>query len=213
MDESRFFNDQGKVLCQVCMKPFHVIAATHLKKHDMTIETYRNTYPDAPLASKMFSAKAKYKESELFGKQEDKLKIDVPGKSKEPSAKKVRQMVKQIETPEKEPEPKVDLPPILKNKVDIKAFLKKAYSRMTENYFIEKQNLTGYLEYAYITDLVDLASKTIFDFPNTFWHNRDARQDNMRNKKLEQDGWTIITITEQYPTVADLQNYIDLVLE
>lgn len=210
MDESRYFNDQGKVLCQVCMKPFQVISATHLKKHEMTIETYKNTYPEAPVSSKMFMAKNKYRDSTLFEDQEEKFGEDVKNV---PDSNQVRKLVKQAETKTVQPEPACDLPPILKNKVDIKAFLKKAYSRITENYFIEKQSLSGHLEYSFITDIVDLASKTIFDFPKTFWHNRDARQDGLRSQKLESDGWTIITIEEQYPTVKTLQKYIDLVLE
>jgi len=212
MNDARYFNDQGLVLCQVCMKPFQVISATHLKKHEMTIEKYKLTYPDAPLSSKIFMAKNKFKDSEIFKDDEKnqfgnsvKTNIDVND---------IRKLAKKAETVVvKPPASETNLPPILKNKVDIRSFLKKAYTRIAENYFIEKFDQYGGLTYCYITDIVDLQTKTIFDFPNTFWHNRDARQDGLRNKKLIEDGWTIKTIIEQYPTVKDVQSHMDLILD
>jgi len=224
MNEARYYNDQGKVLCQVCMKPFQVISATHLKKHGMNIDKYKETYPDAPLSSKSFMAKNKYKDSDIFKDDEDafgRKRTEEPTKTdfgddvqNTPNVDMIRQLAKAAETEDVEPEDDgSNLPPILKNKVDIKSFLKKVYTNIAENYFIEKLDNNGGLLYCYITDLVDLKTRTIFDFPNTFWHNRDARQDGLRNQKLIADGWTIKTITEKYPTVSDVQAHMDLVID
>lgn len=213
MHETQYYTNQGQVMCQVCKKPLQVIGGTHLKKHQMTMDDYKTKYPEAPLSAKSFGARAKLKslkgfaghnvENDVF--QEDEIKNI-------PESKKIRLMVSKVEqVSDKVKKSKKDLPPILKNKVDIVTFLKTMYSSIVTNYFIEKKNLSGLLEYSVITDIVDLTSKTNFEFPNAFWHNRDARYDRYRDKKLEQDGWTVIRINEQYPTTDTLKKHMDVV--
>jgi len=212
VNEARYFNDQGKVLCQVCMKPFGVIGATHLKKHDMTMDQYKEQYPDAPLSSKAFKAKANLRDIKGFGSGDDETKPNPLMEDGEVSAKDVRQKAKEAEQkkePEKEPE---KLIPILQNKVDIIKFLKTIYPVVRENFFIEKRNhINDALEYSFITDIVDLQTKTIFDFPNAYWHNQDARQDYYKDKKLQDDGWTIHRFTNKHPSVDLIKEKLDLV--
>ncbi len=54
----------GKVRCQVCGKLFKMISTTHLKKHKMSMDDYRESYPDAPITAEEFSALSKYSTSE-----------------------------------------------------------------------------------------------------------------------------------------------------
>lgn len=209
VNEAQYFTSQGQVICQVCKKGFQVIGATHLAKHNMTMETYKEKFPEVPLSAKSFSARAKFRDLEGFaGQNEDTFQETV---SNLPDSKEIRQKAKELEQVEVKEEKPKNLPPILKSKVDIIDFLKNMYSSVTENYFIEKRNLSGLLEYSYITDIVDLNSKTNFEFPQAFWHNRDARQDRLRDEKLKTDGWTVIRINEHYPTTDDLKKSMDIV--
>jgi hypothetical protein len=55
---------------------------------------------------------------------------------------------------------------------------------------IEQFHLNGLLEYTFITDFVDMDTKTIFDFPNAFWHNQDRHIIYNKWELLKRDGWS-----------------------
>jgi len=60
-----------KIECKVCGKKFKRITHTHLKKHGMTTEEYREKYPDASLISKGVKEQLKetqFKKGENLGR-------------------------------------------------------------------------------------------------------------------------------------------------
>lgn len=49
---------EDAVTCEICGKKFEVITPSHLRdKHQMTMEQYRNLYPDSPIESPSFTEK------------------------------------------------------------------------------------------------------------------------------------------------------------
>ena len=82
--------------------------------------------------------------------------------------------------------------------------LKAMYPDMEINYFIEKFNLTGHLEYSYVSDFADPVRKINVEFPNTYWHNGGMLPDTSRNNKLQQDGWKVIEIASKAPSVEEV---------
>jgi len=55
IDEKKYFNEDGLVLCQYCLKPFKVITKNHLTFHNLTLDDYKQRYPDAPMKWKGFN--------------------------------------------------------------------------------------------------------------------------------------------------------------
>lgn len=209
INEAEYFTSQGQIICQVCKKAYQVIGSTHLKKHNLTMASYKEQFPEAPLSAKSFKVRAKSRDIEGFaGQNESEFGNTVKNL---PYAKDIRQKVKELEQRKPKEEKPVKLPPILQNKVDIIKFLKTMYSSIAQDYLIEKNTLSGLLEYSFITDIVDLSSKTNFEFPKAFWHNRDARQDRLRDQKLKVNGWTIIRINKTRPSIDDIKKYLDIV--
>jgi len=209
-NEAKYFNDQGKILCQECNAAYQVIGATHLKKHGLTMTQYKEKYPDAPVSSKAFKAKSQLKHLNLEGfgtanKTDDFKKEPDPIPDHKEILKKAAQKEK---AKEKVIEEK---PPMFPSKAEIITFLKTMYSSIVENYFIEKTNLSGLLEYRYVTDIIDRSSKTDFEFRGAPWHNKYPRQDRHRDQKLKQDGWTIIRIDSPNPTVKMIKDHMDIV--
>ena len=49
-----FFDEKGKVICQVCGKAYLVISPPHLKTHNLIYSDYTTRFPDAPLSNKEF---------------------------------------------------------------------------------------------------------------------------------------------------------------
>ena len=48
--EPKYYTDDGtKLICQYCLSEYKTITPSHLKFHDMTMEDYKNRFPDAPL--------------------------------------------------------------------------------------------------------------------------------------------------------------------
>jgi len=102
---------------------------------------------------------------------------------------------------------------IMPNKSKVFNFLKTIYKDLEINYFVEKINLGGLLEYRYVTDMTDPINKIIFDFPNTFWHNTESMYSPNRESNLKRDGWTIITFLSNSPTTDEIKERLYTVTE
>jgi len=222
-------NDEGKVICQICGRPFLVISVTHLKKHGITLGQYRTRYPDMPISSKEFKMRGKFGRMGLF-KQGSKVSEDIitdddlPEKKAEHVTGPVvedlpEEKAEQVTAPVIEglPEEKVEQVtetvkepsnPITRKKREILDYLKGIYSTVQENYFIQKVDLEGHLKYEFITDFADPLLKIDFEFPDTFWHNKDRYVDTRRNEILRSDGWKIIEIRSNCPTLKMLEEAV-----
>lgn len=218
----------GKVKCELCQKEFKILTNTHMtKSHDMTLKEYKEKFPGARLAGGEFGAAQKHKSSLLFAPRDE---------SKEP-----------------DPEPTIDLDPVLDegvvvlddaaldgefsfsdkefpeveeldvpgevvnyvqnetiqkqsgHKYKIFAYLKRIYPTLVSDYLIEKFVQGRRQIYQYITDMAVPDQKIDFEFPNTFWHNVGGPVDVTRDKRLQEDGWTVIRFKARHPSVEDVR--------
>jgi very-short-patch-repair endonuclease len=198
------FNEGGKVICQLCGKPFLVISPSHLKKyHGVTFEQYKLRFGNN-FSSKEFVTKMKY------GKYKDKMKdpendiiigddiqiID------EPVIEDDFDVAKVLEKTLK------DKDPITKIRRQFLDRLRFHFANMRENYVVNDHTIGGVLKYEYITDFCDPILRIIVDFPQTFWHNVDSYYDLMKNRKLEEDGWMIITVLGRSPSFEDVDRAV-----
>lgn len=227
------FNKQGKVNCQLCGKSYLVISPTHLlHKHNVTVEQYQIRFPKLSLSTEEFRARGKYGRSGLFGEKlqeklrdideikdgdlpdekprtptgpviEDIITYDTNKKSRAPTDP----VIEDIAPPDTD-KPKIPEDPITRKKHQILDFLKETFPNTQENYLISKKSLTGHLRYEYITDFADSVLKIDFEFPDTFWHNRDNYQDLKRNLRLEDDGWKVVVVRGHNPTIKMLEKII-----
>lgn len=218
------FDEKGRVLCLLCGKPFQQITPQHLKKsHDTTIEEFRQKYPDAPLTSLQFKSKQKYKYTKVFDESKEVKNINPEVKIEEREEFDL----------DKTPEVPKDLKSSVSNFIeDVQTFATNAYSitefpnpnnlihkekikilnllflffqeDLQNSYFIEKISLSGTLEYRFITDICVPSKKIIFDFPNTFWHNKDVSEFN-KQQRLLKDGWKIIEIRGTLPSFKQIK--------
>jgi len=91
------FNEEGKAICQLCGKAFHVITPKHLeRKHDITMKLYREQFPEFPITSKQFMAKQQRQRSTLFLEAE---------KAKEREIEEVKETIRKNEDFIEEGEP------------------------------------------------------------------------------------------------------------
>ena len=69
------FDENEKVICQLCGKPFMVISPRHLSgKHEIKYSEYKLRFPDAPLSSAEFTAKSKY--GKMKGVFDDDVEVE-----------------------------------------------------------------------------------------------------------------------------------------
>ncbi len=227
------FNEQGKVNCQLCGKSYLVISPTHLlHKHNVTVEQYQIRFPKLPLSSKEFRTRGKYGRLGMFKERlKEKLENideikddDLPDKKPGTPTGPVVEDIIVYDTNKKPGTPtgpviedidlsdagKSEIPedPIARKKHEILYFLRGTFPNVQENYLISKKSLTGHLQYEYITDFADSVMKIDFEFPDTFWHNRDRYQDLTRVSKLESDGWKVVEIPGNNPTIKILEKMI-----
>jgi len=196
-----FDEESGKVICQICGGKFLVISPKHLLKHGISYADYTKRYPDVPLSSKEFSAKAKYgKIKDLFKPTNDSDEIIV---EEEPTIEDdfdIDAVLKERSYND----------PVKQSKAQVLDTLRSYFSNIRQDYMIEEYGrMSGRLKYQFITDFTDPILRIVIQFPNTFWHNNDRNIDPLKNQKLEQDGWKVLVVTERAPTNRDIQRVVD----
>jgi hypothetical protein len=203
----------GKVICQMCGKPFLTISPRHLKyKHNITLDEYKLRFSDAPLASEEFSLRS------VHGKNKDMFKEAVfePPETTEINIEEIDvdeenveddPLVEELEIV-KLSEQVVKLDKVQATKKNILTHLSMTFSNVKQDYFIEEKMISGHLKYRFVTDYADPVLRVAFFFPDTFWHNEDVYYDRLRNSKLEEDGWKVVTVRKVNPTLQDIENAI-----
>ncbi len=192
---SEFYNENGKVICQECKKPFSIISPTHLKNsHNLTIEEYRKKYNDPPLSSDGFKAKQRFKGSVVFkdnvGKSEEELFSELAPK---PEVLMNIQNDTQLEELKKDQEGK-SLQVLIPNgsKREIYSYLLTIFPNLKSNFQIDIKTPGGYTTYSTISDLCDPVDKVDFEFTKEGWHNENRAVNNVvRDKNLTQNGWKV----------------------
>ena len=199
-----FDEKTGKVICQICGKPFLVISPRHLLKHNVIYTDYTRRYPSAPLSSKEFSAKTKYgKVKDLFAPKplDDELEeVIVNEEPKIEDSIDVDKILKE----------KSQFNPIKQVKAQALDTLKTYFTNIRQDYIIEEYGQRDKrLKYQFVTDFTDPILRIVVQFPDTFWHNRDASIDLMKNEKLRSDGWKVLIIKGKSPTIKNIQEVVD----
>ena len=210
-------NDElGKVVCQICKQPFSIITVLHLKKHNITLEAYKATYPDAKISSNAFKATQQFRHTKMFSPpkaidtntQQDEISdeiIDLVHEVK-PSTyqpKVVSKIIEKVETPITYDSG--EFYGIHPDKVKIILYLRSLFSNVKNNYIFDKFTLGGHLEYQIVMDIAILSKNIDFEFPNTFWHNPGYLDKQYREPRLISDGWTVITILSNSPSLSEIE--------
>lgn len=205
------FNDQKKVICQLCGKPYLVISPRHLERHNIKYDEYKLRFPDAPLSSEEFNAISKYgKEKVIFVETEltkfkDKIldedveKITIEPNDDEPSIEDEIELRAVLEGERKE----TDI--IAKHKNKILDHLRTHFTNIQKDFKVRNVGMDGRLKFEFITDFCDPVLKLIFQFPKTFWHNSELAIDPNKNEKLKQSGWKVIEFKSLNPSLQDIE--------
>lgn len=201
------FDDKGKVICQVCGKSYLIISPTHLRAHKITFDDYFKRFPSAPKSSNEFNIKSKYgKNSTLFVndsalKEEDfeeEIFVDedpiLDDIEFEAALNKVVDEVRD---------------PIKMQKLRVLDHLRLHFANIEKDYFVRHYAPNKNLLYEFITDFCDPVLRIVIDFPDTFWHNNDKHIDPLKNEKLKEQNWKVLTVKGRAPSVQDIDSVID----
>ena len=194
-----FFDEKGKLICQICGKSFLVITPRHLQLHNIKYDAYTKRFPEAPLSSKEFIARGKYgKVKDIFKDDEigaEQLVDEVDPEVEELAIEKLSQSAR--------PRTPMDM---MKNK--ILDHLRLYFSNVKKDYLITQCFPDGRLKFEFITDFCDPILKIVIQFPDTFWHNREASIDINKNTKLAQSGWKVIEVPTNNPQIHIIDEYL-----
>lgn len=203
------FDENGKVVCQICGKAFLVISPRHLKyKHKIEYREYTMRFPDAPLSTEEFIATSK------FGKVKSMMgddKIDEEGLKEifidEPIDIDDDDDLEDFDL-EKAYQKDIIKDPIKAMKNRIFDHLKVYLSNVKMDYMVQEFAPSGHLIFETITDFCDPVLKIVIDFPDTFWHNRGFI-DPSRDLKLRQNGWKVLSIKSADPKLDKIDEALD----
>lgn len=207
-----FTNSKGKVLCQMCGKPFLIISPRHLKRHEVTLNEYKLRFPDAPISGEEFNAQS------LHGKNKNLFLQN---------GEDVEEVTVSLET-----EPVEEIPePIVEEEINIEELYNKTlpqqvdhcdaskdkildhlnsfFSNMKKDHLIQIYTMDNRLLHEFISDFADPVLKINFEFPKTFWHNRMNGSDEIRDLRLKENGWKVIRNNSRNPTYQDIEKIID----
>lgn len=186
----------GHVKCQLCGKLFGMITPQHLKRfHGITVEQYREKFPEQEMWGAAFRSSYKYSGTELFKNKElDKI----------PKVGEIRIPQDLVAFEEKEKGFKEEKKAMPLGKAEIFEELRKHFGYVETNYFIQKVDLEGHLVYRVITDFFVPVSKLIIDFPNSYWHNYEPSSESLKKLVIPNDGYKVIRILSRNPSPSDV---------
>lgn len=194
-----FFDEKGKVICQICGKAYLVISPTHLKKHNILYENYTKRFPDAPLSNEEFKARGLYGKSGIF----DDAIGDEEYVFEEPEIEEEIDIEEALKT-------SVPKDPIQSAKNKVRDQLRVYYSNVRPDYLIEEYDeKSRQLLFQFITDFCDPVLRVAFFFPKCFWHNQEMAMDLQKYTKLEARGWKIIEIMSNPPDPEEIERKIE----
>lgn len=209
---SKFFDEKGKVICQVCGKKYMIITPSHLKTHDLKYSQYQEQYPGAPLTNEEFRALSLYSTKKGTAKKKYSLEdIEILGKETIID-EDVPVIDNDFEIPKKQVKKHFDTPMEAK-KEEILSFLVTYLPNIIMDYRIEIFDMHDTCLFSSISDFADPVSKIDIEFPKTFWHNAEyGFDDPNRTHRLKQYGWKAITINSVSPKISDIEKKLREIL-
>jgi len=203
------FNEEGKVVCQICGKAFLVISPRHLGTHSITYSEYKLRFPDAPLSCEEFNARGKYgKEKQIFVEEElkklDEPEIynDIPEHDVNPTIAEEIDFEQVLEDAKSKD--------LCDNSKDIILdYLRAIFTNIKKDYMIREYSIDNRMLFEFITDFADPVLKVNFEFPKSFWHNRMSFEDVNRDLKLKECGWKIFKIKSTSPSIKHVKKLIE----
>lgn len=205
------FDEDGKVICQVCGKSFMVISPRHLSsKHNIKFGEYKLRFPDAPFSNSEFATRSKFgKVKGVF--DDDDVKVE--------ELDDISEEFEGMLDPEIHGEMEIDIgkltetirkykDPMQEKKSRVLDHLRTFFSNIQQDYVVQLIDNGGQLNEEYITDFADPILKVNIEFPDTFWHNQGRHIDLMRDEKMKMYGWKIIRIPGQVPNAEKMTEII-----
>jgi very-short-patch-repair endonuclease len=198
--EYPLFDDNGKVICQMCGKSFLVISPKHLVNHKVTYSEYKLRFSNAPLSSAEFDSRSKYgKEKGIFQEEESPVENFIGDETfvdEEPEVEEEIDLQRVIDSEKRDP--------IQDAKYKIFDHLRMYLSNVKMDYSIRENWPDGRTIFEFITDFADPILKIDIECMKVFWHNRDQFVDLNRNQKLKERGWKVIEINSKSPTFDEI---------
>lgn len=159
--------------CLICDKDVKKLNALHLRKHGISLDEYREKY---------MSGYTEEKEEEKIEELDDLLFDGFNDEIFNYSNKTIEDEVNESDP----------------NKKRIILHLKRKGFDIKNNHIILINDEFRTLEI--VTDIADPRLKIDFEFPNAFWHNNQPLiSKSVRERVLEEKGWTIYYINEKNP--------------
>jgi len=208
------FDEQGKVVCQLCGKSYLVISPRHLGTHKIKYDEYKLRFPDAPLSSEEFNASSKYgKEKTLFVEKE-------MGKFEDDEPLPIEEVEEIIVNEEPDIDEEIDLSMLIekdKKETDVMArsknvildHLRVYFTNIEKDYLIDQYGTDNNLKFHFITDFCDPVLKIVIQFPKAFWHNQEIGIDPNKNLKLEQYGWKVVEFNKPNSSLKEISDTIE----
>ena len=182
----------GLIKCEICGKQFITITATHLKTHNITLDIYKQQFPDTVVEVPGARVEhTKFAKTDLFA---DKLEDVFIAPTKEKEEKDKKDIFVKNEDPH--------------TKDFFVKDLSIVYPDVEKDRYIERFSITrDMLEFRFVTDLCIPSLMLILEFPKVFWHNENT-PNAMRHALLESIGWKTIIIDSASPETDEVYKLI-----
>lgn len=214
------FDKEGKVICQLCGKALNIISPSHLRKHEMSLEQYKERFKDLKITGEKYRTVQKFCHATLFAPQAKPLtqimEEVLVNEPKEPTEDDIKNMALTKEVlnaieQQKTTESEIEKPKIRNPMQDMKArileLLKRYFIHVQQNYTVQEFAPSGHLLLECITDFADPVTKTVINFPKTFWHNKNP--DPAVNTRMSEYGWKVIEIHSLAPSNKEISEVVE----
>ncbi len=199
------YDPKGKVVCQICGKPFLVISPRHLQTHNVKYADYTRRFPNAPLSNEEFAARGKYgKNKDLFIYPENEIIGD------DILVDEIEPAIEELDDVAEFARREIQHDPMAKMKIKLRDHLRLYFTNVQMDYVVSQVGIDDRLKFEFITDFCDPVLKVVIQFPDTFWHNRDVYIDLNKNLKMEQYGWKVYEISSNNPSLSQIDDILEV---
>lgn len=172
------------VVCMVCEKEFKIISPSHLRKeHGLSMDEYKERYPNASISSANFRNKQKIAQNARFNNDIGNLNVVVD-----------------------EPSPSEDLTKTGKDAIF--DYLKPHFRDLKKGRVVD-QSPSGGISFSLILDMYDKSRKIAFNFKEAIWHAHDYAYEAVKTSVLKKHGWTVYEVLGVNPSVLDVKRLIE----
>lgn len=177
-----------EIECKICGKALGALTTTHLRNHGISMQEYREMFPEAKVSLSMEEKqqrKKREKISTILGMDIEQFSLDQDISNLLSEGQNIS----------------------LTNFEAVKKVIKQLFSSASFDHQFILKDVDGTPKDYFFVDVAVPEGKFVIEFPNSFFHNSPPHLDILKKEMLREVGWETIVFSQRDPTPGEIIEY------